>query len=163
MKITSATKRSLMEFIKEKIEDAGIPNGSYTVIDAHPNDINDNLIFPVITIGSPFRNSEPVELSAGPRKILRIAIDVLANSEGQQNDIVDVLQENLEEHKITIYNFKTGFPSSVGDYSGITQVGEMFISSFSSVSLGPSKFEKIAQEKYHELINITVKLPLINL
>lgn len=147
----------------ELMEDFGFVHGRYTVIDSYPNIQTDSPVFPLITVGSPYRSSVPVQLSSRPCIEIRVAIDVFANSEAQKSDIVDLLQENIVDKYLTVYNFSTGFPSAVGVYTGISNYGKMLVKGFSSVDMPSSKFEKIEQEKYHEMIIITIQLPINSL
>lgn len=165
MKLSILAVRSLQYYLQEVMEANGFNNGEYTVDDSDPTTMTDrdDVIFPIVTVGNPHLGKVPIQITSKEAKKLSLAIDIYANSKGQQSDLKDVLDENLSGKYLNVYNFNQGFPASVGDYSGLTVLGKMIVEHLDSTDLAVAKFSRIEQEKYHELMLITVILPLVSI
>lgn len=131
-------------------------SGSYTVMDGYPDNLDEITVFPVVTVQSSVGGALPVQL--GSRSALNITweLDVLAHRDGQRDDIAYAIWDALSENSIVYYNFDSGgFPTVLGDYSGIATYGTITFSPGTMVVLTPENFTNIEAEKHHALIVIT--------
>ena len=163
MKIQLVTIRSIMTFLQEIMESNGFTNGSYDVIIKYPTDVTKINIFPTLVVGKSSQKRFPFEIGGASRKQMVITIDVFTNSQNQREDIANILDDNLTEKYISIYNFNSGFPSTVGDYTGITKLGECYVNSLTMYTLPPPVYTEVGQEKFHDIINMIITLPNVTI
>ena len=162
MKLQSLVTKSFIYYLREQMEDNDYVNGNYDVIDAYPADYDKVNIFPTISVERVNTTKIPYQIGSRDRKKLIYSIDVFAYGQNQKDDVVEILMDNLQHKYINIYNFNSGFPSAVGVYGAIPKLGEGYVESFNAHSIPPPSFTNVAQKKYHEMINIVVVLPIID-
>jgi hypothetical protein len=145
------------------MENNNYQNGNYKVIKTYPTDVDEINIFPTVSVERINSTKIPYQIGSRNQKQLIFSIDIFAQGGDQKEDLVDILIDNLKHEYIPIYNFNSGFPSAVGVYGAIPKLGDMYIQDFNSHSLPPPQYTKIEQKKFHEMINIVITLPLINI
>lgn len=142
----------------EILEANGFTTGKYQVVNAYPNTSNVT-IFPTIAVDKIGTYKKPVEIGGKNHTVVNVTIDVFANSDGQRDDLSDLIQESLDSRVFTLYDFTNQFPVAVGNYSGIPSIGDMYISRVTVVNIQPQDFSNIPAEKYHDMIMVDVVLP----
>ena len=141
--------------VQEILENYGFTSGKYKVYDGYLNelDLNTNHIWPTVTIEMGDLVGRNVELGSKPWKTLFFAIDVYARTDSQRDDVMNVLWDELNDTIFTLYDFNDGFPSSVGDYSGLTTIGSYSIEEVTGRPLIPPEGESVIGEKHHSILD----------
>lgn len=163
MKLSNLVRFSLIEYLKEVMEDNNYQNGNYEVINTYPQDVDKINIFPTVSVERINSTKIPYQISSKNQKQLIFSIDVFGQGNDQREDLVDIASDNLQHKYIPIYNFNDGFPASVGVYGAIPKLGDMYVQSFISHALPPPQYTETEAKKFHEMINIVVTLPLITI
>jgi hypothetical protein len=143
---------SLIFHLQEVMENAGWANGAYEVIDAYPTNLDRITIFPAISVQSNVGDSLPVQVGTKSTLSVTWLIDIFAQGDGQRDDIVYFIWDDLQENQIVLYDFNTGFPPSVGDYTGISTLGKIYFDNVSFQVIDPDEFSTTIVEKHHALI-----------
>lgn len=148
--------------IQEIMEDNGFTSGTYRVYDGYPNeqDLKTSNIWPTIVVEIQNMFGRNVELGSRQWPTFQVIIDVLARTDSQRDDITYLLWNSLNEISFTLYDFNSGFPSTVGDYSGITTLGDWEIGNLTSINLEPI-YPGIIGEQHHAMLDGVLYLPNI--
>lgn len=154
---------NLVYKIQELMEDYGFQNGEYNVVDGYPNfaDSRTSLIWPTISVEISGLWGRDVELGSGQWPAFQVAIDIFANTDSQRDEIAYMLWNNLNEENFTLYDFNIDFPSSVGDYSGISaynSTADYYIAQLSVTVLSPID-SNIEGERHRALLDGIIYLP----
>jgi len=139
-----------------KVRELMINNGyDDNVIDAYLNDVDIERIdsWPTIAITRGRYTGEDFELGSYQHKAAYFTIDVFANSKTQRDDITELLYDNLNEANVTFYDFDVKFPTTVGDYTGITRLGEFYIDNMSGSPIDPPERTNITGENNHAILD----------
>lgn len=150
--------------IKELMENTlGFSSANYIVRDRYPNEqsLKENSVWPLITVELIDLFGRDVELGSEAWPVYQVAIDVLANTDTQRDDITYILWKNLNNSINTLYNFNNAFPTIVGDYSGIPNYGSFDIIKLSYQNIEPEDGTVSNGEKHHSIIDGYVELPNI--
>lgn len=143
---------SLVYHIREVMEDNGWLNGDYEVIDAYPDNLDKITKFPVVSVQMNVGVSLPFQIGSTNALSITWLIDVFAKSDGQRDDITYFIWNDLQDGQIVLYNFNTGFPASVGNYTGIGTLGNISFDNVSFSVIDPEMFSTTIAEKHHSLI-----------
>ncbi len=160
MKLFRLAADNLTYYLKEIFVNNGL--SSANVIDAYPSDMidrNNTDSWPTLSVEVDNFSGVPVEIGSGEWPIASIFCDLFANSKVQRDSLSYVLYEALNEKIIPLYDFNEGFPASIGDYRGITRIGEMYCEGISVQLIAPPENTNIKGEKYHTLIDGILNLP----
>lgn len=165
MQLARVADQNVVYKIREIIESLGFSSGDYQVIDGFPNesDLQDDMIWPTITVELKFIYGKDVELGSEQWPAAQILIDVLAKTNSQRDDISYTIWRTMNEEIYSFYNFNSGFPVAVGDYTGINNVGNWTIDNMTVTILTPPDKTTIEGLKHHALIDGLLHLPNINL
>jgi hypothetical protein len=162
MKLSNLVRMSLIYYLREVMEDNDYQNGKYEVINAYPQDVDKVNVFPTISVERINSTKIPYQISSKNQKQLIFSLDIFGQGNDQREDLVDILSDELEHKYIPIYNFNSGWPSAVGVYGAIPDLGDMYVQSFSSHALPSPQYTEVEAKKFHEMINIVITLPLIS-
>jgi hypothetical protein len=158
MKASRLAMSNILWRVREVMESNGFSSSSYSVIYGYPNE-EKVLQFPTITISKNNISYIGIELTAKDRERISIVLDIFGNADSQRDDITDLLCEYFNQRTIVMYDFTTGFPTIVGDYSGIPRLGEMYVAKLWATTLQIPSFVNIDAKKYHDMIILDVVLP----
>lgn len=153
--------RNIAWKVKELVKNAGY--ASFDVITRYPDFKANQYVLPIIAIQILNGSNYNIEISSLPGIMPSFVADVYANSQAQLDEILDVLMTNLYDGSlITMYDMTTTEPSVIGDYSGLSTLGNIQIeNSFFRKSDVP---ESIADNRflYEGFFIFNAKLPLVN-
>lgn len=127
----------------------------YTLVAAFPNKSQLEQInkWPCIVIETNEFFGRDVELGSQQWGTSHFFIDILARTKGQKEDIAYLLYSNLNEKSIAFYDFNSGFPTSPGNYSGITRLGEAAVQDLSIHTIEPDEYNNVVGEIYHAMLD----------
>jgi len=134
---------------------------SYTVEPGYPPDseMKTQQTWPLITVQTDNLFGRDIELGSNQWPACQVFIDIFANTDGQREDIAYTLWNSLNENNYTLYNFNSGFPSAVGDYSGISTLGEYATGTFTFYNIAPPEETNIVGLKHHGVLSGVLYLP----
>ena len=160
MQLYNKVYLSLIYYIKEILKNNNF--NADNVLDGYLDevDVNRKDVWPTIIISRGKYFGRDVEMGASPYKTTFFMLDVYANSKSQRDDLGDILFDNLNEQIVKIYNFNI-FPTTVGDYTGITTSGDMYINSVEVIPVEPPERTNVLGEKYHIIVDGMLNLPNI--
>lgn len=146
---------SLIYHLREMMETNGWTSGNYEVKDAYPDNIAEITKFPLLTVQTISVDSKPIQL--GNRSTMNVtwAIDIFAKTDGQRDDVAQLLWDDLNESSINIYDFNDGFPAILGDYTGIGTLGTINFESINMSVIEPEAFTNTIAEKHHILVVVS--------
>lgn len=141
--------------LREILEDNGFTSSQYQVIDSYPNNIDwdASQVWPTVSVTIEGFFGRDVELGSGQWTTLHFAIDVFAKNDSQRDDLTYTIWKQLNEKSFTFYDFNSGFPTTVGDYSGITTIGDYNIENLTSIVIPPPAQTNIVGERHHALLD----------
>ena len=142
----------LIYYLREVMENNGWASDAYSVIDSYPSNLDTITKFPTVTVQS--NVGDPLAIELGQQSTLKItwSIDVFGKGDGQRDDITYIIWNDLQERRMTLYDFNTGFPPTTGDYSGISTLGAVIFDDISFEIIDPDEFSTTIAEKHHSLI-----------
>lgn len=145
---------NLYYYIQEIMQTNGFITSEYTITIGYPNEDELTKIntWPTIVVEAETMFGIDFELGSRQSKVIHFFIDVLAKSNGQKEDIAYFLWNSLNETYIPYYDFNTGYPTAVGDYSGITRSGSMYIDNLTANQVVPEN-TVVLGEKHHIIID----------
>jgi len=146
---------SLIYHLRELMENSGWSSGEYTVMDAYPDNLDTITKFPALTVQTITGDPRPIQLGSKSALELTWAIDIFAKADGQRDDITQLVWDDLIESQIVLYDFNDGFPSVLGDYSGISSLGTVTFESITMNVVEPDTFTNTIAEKHHSLIVVS--------
>jgi hypothetical protein len=141
--------------IQEIMQANGFTAAEYSIQVGYPNESQIAAInkWPLITVESDNVIGFDAELGSRPWKSIRFFIDVLAKSNGQREDLAYLLWDSLNDSYIPYYNFNEGFPTVIGDYTGISKLGSILIEDMTINNVNPEKYSNILGENHHAIID----------
>lgn len=152
---------NLYWIIRGVLESAGLNAADYEVIYSYPNE--DKIVkFPTISIEKNSVRYMGTELGGRDHAMVTVAVDVFGHSFGQADDISDIIQKYLNRNTLKLYDMSTKYPTSVGDYTGIPILGDMFVQKVFVTRLQVPEFVNIDAKRYHDLMIVDILLPNIN-
>jgi len=122
-----------------------------------------NSIWPTVTVEIQLVFGKDVELGSEQWPAMQILVDVLAQTDSQRDDIAYLVWRTMNETIYLFYDFNSGFPATVGDYSGINVVGNWTIDNMTIANLTPPDKTTVRGLQHHALIDGILHLPNINL
>lgn len=143
---------SLVYHLRELIEDSGWSANAYEVLDAYPVNLDTITKFPSIAVQMSVGNSFPFQIGSPSALSITWLIDIFAKGDGQRDDVTYLIWENLRDNQITLYDFNSGFPASVGNYTGISTLGNINFTNVSYQVIDPDEFSKTIADKHHSLV-----------
>lgn len=146
---------SLNYHLQELMENNGWTSGNYEVVDAYPDNLDEIPKFPLISVQSIAADPRPVQIGYRAAKLVTWALDIFAKTDGQRDDIINIIWDDLSESQITIYDFNDGFPSTLGDYTGISTLGTVTFENITMSVIEPDEFTKTVAAKHHALIVVS--------
>lgn len=155
---------SMFYKIKDILTDNGFDtegdDRTATVLMKFPEKINEfaTMIKPIFVVKYEEGSNVPVQIGSDDCTQCTFNIDVYAKDDGQRDDLGYLLRRSLMNHTFTVYNFNDGFPSIIGDYSGISTKGKMTVEQTSFIN-----FDELLDEvelSHHQEVRLTVKLPI---
>lgn len=152
---TQLTKYSVIYFIKDLLYNAGFSTADYRVTNSYPYTSTSVSVMPLVVVDSGPAVAVPYQLSSVNVNRYMFFIDVFAKSDSQRDDVSDIIFDSLKEERIPIYDFNTGFPTIIGNYTGITEIGSLEMEGNPSMlDIHPSIEEAINMFQHHKLIQI---------
>lgn len=147
--------------VKDIMNEAGYSETQYSVIDGYPNfvDLDTEIAFPIITVELDNVFGRNVELGSKQWPAFRISIDVFARSDAQRDDLSYMIWRALNETDFTFYDFNSGFPTAIGNYTGIDTIGTIYFDKMTIAVLSPGDFTSTEGEKHHALVDGFLYLP----
>lgn len=160
--------QSVMAYLEEILTDNGfVVQGSLspssptaTIMLSFPmSDDQKTIIKPLIIVSYVGGNNVPLQIGTDDVSRVQFIIDLYAKDDGQRDDVGYIIRKNFVNRRLPVYDFNTGFPSVVGDYSGISTKGKMIILSTSFFNPEPDIHE-VANLSHHQEIRLDILLPL---
>jgi len=147
--------------VKEIMETIGYSTGEYSVVDGYPNniDLRNSLTWPIVSIEIDNMFGRDVELGASQWPACQVSIDVFSKTDGERDDISYYIWDSLNENSYDLYDFNSAFPSAVGNYSGISSLGNWGVGNLSVHNLPPETESNVSGETHHSLIDGLLYLP----
>ena len=147
--------------LQEIMQDNGFNSNQYRIIDGYPSDSDllTSELWPTLTVETDLLYGRNIELGSGDWPAVQFSIDVFAKTDGQRDDISYWIWESLNENDYILYNFNEGFPSSIGDYSGISSLGSWSVSSLTITNFTAPEDTILEGEKHHCMLNGIIFLP----
>ena len=148
--------------IKEIMENNGFQSGKYIVSDGYPNeqDLGTNKIWPTVSIEIDSLFGRDIELGSNQWPSFDVIIDIFAQTDSQRDDIAYLLWDSLNETYNNLYEFRSGtFPSAVGNYSGLTILGQYYLDNLTCNFVPPDLYNKSIGEQHHSILVGTMHLP----
>lgn len=150
---------NLIYKIKEIMENNGFAN--YDVIEGYPNVLDENTAFtwPTIAIELDQFFGRDVEIGSNQWGGAKFTVDIFANTDSQRDDVSYIIWHSLNENYSILYDFNSGFPTVVGDYSGISTIGDWYTDKLTIFRIPPVVNSQVIGEKHHGLIDGVLLLP----
>lgn len=161
-------ERNAMQSIFAKIQEILVDEGfdltstprTATITMAYPKkDDLQTIIKPLIIVNNLAGNDFAVELGSNDATRIMVDIDVYAKDDGQRDDLGYVIRKGFRNKSLAVYNFDDGFPSSIGNYSGISTRGKMTIISTQYNNLDPQLYDT-QDLGHHQVITLDIILPV---
>lgn len=115
------------------------------------------IIKPLIIVSNMDGNDYPIELGSNDGTELLVIIDVIAEDDGQRDDLGFFLRKEIRGRLLPIYNF-TVFPTTPGDYTGINTLGKMIIMNTGYTNMEPDVHDLLGFN-HHQEVRLTVRIP----
>ena len=150
--------------IQEIMENNGFSSGTYKVYDGYPNesDLKTSNVWPTIVVELKTIFGRNVELGSDQWPGIQVIISVLGRTDSMRDDVAYLLWKALNEVSFTLYDFNTGTPASLGNYAGVTSIGDWEIGSLTISNLEPLSDTNIIGERHNAMLDGILYLPNIN-
>jgi len=146
---------SLIYHLREMMEANGWTTGNYEVKDAYPDNLAEITKFPVLTVQTLSVDAKPIQIGSKSTMNVTWAIDIFAKTDGQRDDVAQLLWDELLDAQLNIYDFNNGFPATLGDYTGISTLGTINFESINMSVIEPETFTDTIAEKHHTLVVVS--------
>ena len=158
-------ERQCMQSIMAKVDDLLYQEGfitsgarNATLMMGYPTkDDVQTIIKPLIIVSIIGGDDYPIELGSSDGTEILVIIDVVAEDDGQRDDLGYFLRKNLRGRLLPIYNFTT-FPTTPGDYTGINTIGKMIVLSTGSTNIEPD-INDLLGFNHHQELRLTIRTP----
>ncbi len=147
-----------------KIKEILLANSIYpqcTIVEGYPTevDLKSTLTWPIISVEIDGFYGRDVELGSAAWPTCQLVIDIFAKTDSQRDDLGYILWDGLREDTFTFYDFNSGFPVSMVDYSGILNNGDWYVENLTINKIIPVSNTVIEGEKHHSVIDGIIYLP----
>lgn len=153
-------EQSLYYKVQELMNTMGYTVGRYTIIAGYPNELEiaQQEILPIITVEVDDLFGRDFELGSKQVATVHFTLDVFSKSRGQRGDIAYTLQSNLNDSSLMLYDFNTGFPTAIGNYTGIATLGSCDVFSVTIANVVPDVQSVIPGDRFHAIVDGLINL-----
>ena len=164
MHIERNAMQSIFAHIQEILVDEGFnltstpPTATITMAYPKKDDLQ-TIIKPLIIVNNLAGNDFAVEIGSKDATRLLVDIDLYAKDDGQRDDLGYILRTSFRNNRLAVYNFDDGFPTSIGDYTGISTRGKMTIMGTQYNNMDPQLYDT-QDLGHHQVITLDIILPV---